>query len=97
MDRIRTSFPSIVSTVPCTLAVRASFLTVSVYVLSTKILMQEAMHIPRRTGKRDLFITMGCDPDCPEIWEQLLPGQTAMDCLDAVHEASMPRSRLWST
>ena len=45
---------------------------------------QDAMAIVRRFGKPDLFITMTCNPNWPEIKEALLPQQTASDRPDIV-------------
>ena len=40
---------------------------------------QDAMAIVRKYGKPDLFITMTCNPNWPEIKENLLPGQQPAD------------------
>ena len=42
-------------------------------------LYQDGMAIVRVFGKPDLFITVTCNPNWPEIKETLLPGQTAQD------------------
>jgi len=42
-------------------------------------LYQDAMAIVRSCGKPDLFITMTCNPNWPEITAKLLLGQTARD------------------
>ena len=42
-------------------------------------LYQDAMAIVRSCGKPDLFITMTCNANWPEITAELLPGQTAQD------------------
>ena len=42
-------------------------------------LYQDAMAICRRKGKPDLFITMTCNPQWPEVQDALLPGQQAND------------------
>ena len=42
-------------------------------------LYQDAMSIVRKFGKPDLFITFTCNPNWPEIKEQLLYNQTAND------------------
>jgi len=42
-------------------------------------LYQDAMAIVRSCGKPDLFITMTCNPNWPEIAAKLLLGQTAQD------------------
>src|SRR5436190_1424376 len=42
-------------------------------------LYQDGMAIVRVFGKPDLFITVTCNPNWPEIKEALLPGQTAQD------------------
>ena len=45
---------------------------------------QDAMAIVRKYGKPDLFITMTCNPQWPEITEALFPGQKAHDRPDIV-------------
>lgn len=35
---------------------------------------QDAMAIVREKGKPDLFVTFTCNPNWPEIVEELLPG-----------------------
>jgi len=40
---------------------------------------QDAMAIVQQIGKPDLFVTMTCNPEWPEITEQLLPGQNVKD------------------
>lgn len=47
-------------------------------------LYQDAMAIIRRHGKPDFFITFTCNPDWPEIRNNLLPGQQAIDRPDLV-------------
>ena len=42
-------------------------------------LYQDGMAIVRVFGKPDLFITITCNPNWPEIKNALLPGQTAQD------------------
>lgn len=42
-------------------------------------LYQDAMAIVGKFGKPDLFITMTCNPEWPEITSELEPGQTAWD------------------
>ena len=39
----------------------------------------DAMAIVRKYGKSDLFITMTCNPNWPEIKKKLLPGQQPAD------------------
>lgn len=45
---------------------------------------QDSMAIVRKFGKPDLFITMTCNPQWPEIQESLLQGQTANDRPDII-------------
>ena len=45
---------------------------------------QDAMAIVRARGTPDLFVTMTCNADWPEILNALLPGQTANDRPDIV-------------
>ena len=45
---------------------------------------QDAMAIVRARGTPDLFVTMTCNPDWPEIQNALLPGQTPNDRPDIV-------------
>ena len=45
---------------------------------------QDGMAICREYHKPDFFITMTCNPNWPEIKEQLKPGQTAQDRPDLV-------------
>ena len=40
---------------------------------------QDGMAVCRKFHKPDLFITVTCNPNWPEIQENLLPGQTAHD------------------
>jgi hypothetical protein len=47
-------------------------------------LYQDSMAIVRKYGKPDLFITMTCNPNWPEIKRLLLPGQQAFDRPDIV-------------
>lgn len=47
-------------------------------------LYQDAISIVRQLGKPDLFITITCNPNWPEITRQLLPGQSANDRNDIV-------------
>lgn len=47
-------------------------------------LYQDAMAIGRYFRKIDLFITVTCNPDWPEIQRELLPGQSAADRPDLV-------------
>ncbi len=47
-------------------------------------LYQDAMAIVRNLGKPDLFITMTCNPEWPEIQDELLAGQSANDRPDLV-------------
>src|ERR1044071_1313938 len=42
------------------------------------------MAIVRKVGKPDLFITVTCNPNWPEIKEALLSGQTAQDRPDLI-------------
>ncbi|KAG3121359.1 hypothetical protein PI125_g344 [Phytophthora idaei] len=44
----------------------------------------DSMAIVRQFGKPDLFITVTTNPKCPEIQNNLLPGQTASDRPDIV-------------
>lgn len=46
---------------------------------------QDAMAIVRKFGKPDLFITMTCNPNWPEITENLLQGQTPNDRPDLIN------------
>ena len=50
----------------------------------------DAMAIVVRFGKPDLFITMTCNPNWPEIHDNLLPGQQACDRPDLVARVSPP-------
>jgi len=45
---------------------------------------QDAMTYVRKYGAPDLFITMTCNPNWPEIHNNLLPGQKPKDCPDLV-------------
>ncbi|XP_058793045.1 uncharacterized protein LOC131665274 [Phymastichus coffea] len=45
---------------------------------------QDTMAIVNETGKPDIFLTMTCNPNWPEIKENLLPGQQAADRPDLV-------------
>ena len=45
---------------------------------------QDSMSIVRKFGRPDLFVTMTCNPNWPEIQENLFPGQTAADRPDLV-------------
>lgn len=47
-------------------------------------LYQDAISIVRQLGKPDLFITITCNPNWPEITRELLPGQTPNDRNDIV-------------
>lgn len=51
------------------------------------------MAIVRKHGKPDLFITMTCNPNWPEIQNNLLPGQSAADrpdlCARVFHQKQM--------
>ncbi|CAH1771128.1 3983_t:CDS:2, partial [Entrophospora sp. SA101] len=47
-------------------------------------LYQDGMAIVRVFGKPDLFITMTCNPQWPEITNELLPGQMAQDRPDLI-------------
>lgn len=47
-------------------------------------LFQDAMAIVRNFGKPDLFITITCNPNWPEILAQLKEGQTPQDIPDIV-------------
>ena len=44
----------------------------------------DAMSIVRQFGKPDIFLTMTCNPNWPEIQEHFLPGQQACDRPDIV-------------
>ncbi|XP_076918648.1 uncharacterized protein LOC143579149 [Bidens hawaiensis] len=44
----------------------------------------DAMTLVQDDGKPDLFFTMTCNPQWPEICDNLKPGQTAQDCPDLV-------------
>ncbi|KAM3232829.1 hypothetical protein P3L10_018188 [Capsicum annuum] len=44
----------------------------------------DAMALVQYFGKPDLFITMTCNPDWPEIQENLIEGQLAQDRPDLV-------------
>ena len=43
---------------------------------------QDAISLVQKFGKPDLFITMMCNLGWEEIQNELLPTQTAQDCLD---------------
>jgi len=43
-------------------------------------LYQDSMALVRKFGKLDLFITMTCNPNWPEILHELRPGEEANDC-----------------
>jgi hypothetical protein len=43
---------------------------------------QDAMASVQAKGKPNLFITVTCNPDWPEIKDNLLPGQSAQDRTD---------------
>ena len=45
---------------------------------------QDAMTYVRKSGSADLFITMTCNPNWPEIQNNLLPGQKPKDFPDLV-------------
>ena len=45
---------------------------------------QDAMAMVRRFGKPDYFLTMTCNPNWPEIKDNLLPGQTPNDRPDLI-------------
>ena len=45
---------------------------------------QDAMAVVRVHGKPDLFITFTCNPNHPDILENLLPGQQPKDRPDIV-------------
>jgi hypothetical protein len=45
-------------------------------------LYQDFMALVRKFGKLDLFITMTCNPNWPEILHELKPGEEANDRLD---------------
>ena len=47
-------------------------------------LYQDGMAIVRAAGKPDLFITVTCNPNWPEIKEALLPEQIAQDRPDLI-------------
>ena len=42
----------------------------------------DAMSLVQKFGKPDLLITMMCNSGWEEIQNELLPAQTAQDCLD---------------
>jgi len=44
----------------------------------------DAMSMVQHFGKPDLFITITCNPEWPEIYELILPGQSAQDRSDIV-------------
>ena len=44
-----------------------------------KARFQDAMALFQSMGKPNLFITVTCNPEWPEIKENLLPGQSAQD------------------
>ena len=44
-----------------------------------KARFQDAMALVQAMGKPNLFITVTCNPDWPEIQNNLLPGQSAQD------------------
>ena len=50
---------------------------------------EDALAIVNRRGRPQLFITITCNPEWPEIVENLLPGQKAADrpylCLSLIH------------
>jgi hypothetical protein len=41
--------------------------------------LQNSLAIAREKGSADAFLTMTCNPKCPEIQKALLEGQTAAD------------------
>jgi len=45
---------------------------------------QDAMAYVRKSGSADLFITTICNPNWPEIQNNLLPGQKPKDCSNLV-------------
>ncbi len=45
-------------------------------------LYQDSMALVRKFGKPDLFITMTCNPNWPEILHELKPGEEANNHLD---------------
>jgi hypothetical protein len=45
-------------------------------------LYQDSMALVRKFGKPDLFLTMTCNPNWPEILHELRPGEEANDCPD---------------
>jgi hypothetical protein len=53
---------------------------------------QDAMAVSRVLGKADLFITMTCNPKWPEIVNELLPGQTAVDRPDVVQRVFLQKA-----
>lgn len=44
----------------------------------------DAMALVQDAGKPDIFLTMTCNPNWPEIVTELYPGQTAQDRPDLV-------------
>jgi len=48
------------------------------------MLFQDAMAVVRYHGKPDLFVTFTCNPNWPEIQNELRPGETAQDRADLV-------------
>ncbi|XP_021715181.1 uncharacterized protein LOC110683140 [Chenopodium quinoa] len=44
----------------------------------------KAMSLVQRFGKPDLFVTMTCDANCPEIKIELATSEAAQNCLDIV-------------
>ena len=44
-----------------------------------KARFQDAMALVQVIGKPNFFITVTCNPDWPEIKDNLLPGQSAQD------------------
>ncbi|POM73385.1 Helitron helicase-like protein [Phytophthora palmivora] len=51
----------------------------------------DAMAIVRETGAPNLFITMTCNPNCPEIKQNLRPGEKASDRPDVVARVFMQK------
>ena len=47
-------------------------------------LYQDSMAIVREYGKPDLFVTVTCNPNWPEITNELLPNQQASDRPDLI-------------
>jgi hypothetical protein len=57
-------------------------------------LYQDSLAIARFSGKPDWFLTMTADANCPEIKDELLPGQSAADRPDLVARVFREKVRI---